>query len=185
MTVFEMLERILKGYPGATPDALGTYKSAFYAKFGKREGPHLEQAFVDTIAAFRPTARQPFPIPLDIEQHMPSIDHGGNVVSIRPYMEKRAAQSKTGYAGWADGQGAKIRANRPAPVAAACALLAMELGPRRENLILTAAEIGLCEGRALSQERARRFGPRMKTEDEWRRQVDEIRAEWAQQTGAA
>ncbi len=179
MTVFELLEAILKAYPGAAPDALATHKAAFYARFEKREGPHLDQAFTETLATFKATARQPFPIAVDVETHMPSIAKlAANVVLIRPYLQKRQAQSQTGYTSWLAGQGAKIRANRPAPVAAACALLAMEFAKTRVPLVLTAEEIALCEERAVCQERVRRFGPRMKNAEEWKRQIDEIRAEW-------
>lgn len=186
MTVDELLRKLAGAFPAFNAKALEAWGPVFRARFGKREGPHLAEAYMACLSSFDPAkTKKLFPTPPDLEAHMPSIkSDGGNVVALRPYLEKRQALSRTGYDGWSHGQGAKIRANRPAMVASACALMAMEIGKTRHPLILTAEEIALCEERAVSTERSRRYGPRA-TAEEWQRQVEEIRTEWQLQTGAA
>lgn len=99
--------------------------------------------------------------------------------------EKGAAQAKlrqlsrVAYVDWFQGQGAKIRANRPQPVADHCTLMAIDLAKTRRPLILKAEEILLCEQRAVSQARVAKFHScEGLTEDQWRAQIEQIKAEW-------
>jgi hypothetical protein len=179
MTVSELLTAILRAYPGASPEALETFKPVFRARFDRREGPHLAQAFTDTLASFKPTARQPFPIPADIEAHMPVIhatsDSGG---SIRKLLEDRKARALVAYADWYRGQGLKIKSARPRPVFDACVLEAVALSGIRSPLILKADEIALCEQRALSAARVAKFGRLPVKTEEWESQRAQILADW-------
>jgi hypothetical protein len=180
MNVSELLTAIGRTYPGATPEALATFKPVFQARFERREGPHLAQAFQDCIANFEATARKPFPIPRDIETHMPVLrtadDSGGG--PIREALASRNARAVVAYADWYAGQGRKIKANRPRPVFDACVLEALSLAPKRSPLILKAEEIATCEQRALSQARVAKFGRIPNKAEEWEAQIAQVRAEW-------
>lgn len=183
MTVSDLLAAILKAYPGVTPEALATFKPVFQARFERREGPHLAQAFQDCIANFEPTARKPFPIPKDIEAHMPVLrsadDRSG--APIRQALAARSERAVAAYADWYAGQRRKIKTNRPRPVFDACVLEALSLAGRRAPLILKAEEIAVCEQRALSQARVAKFGRIPAKAEEWEAQIAQIRADWATQ----
>ncbi len=97
----------------------------------------------------------------------------------------RRERIKANLANWTVGQGGKIRSARPPRVFDACRLLACDLAVLRAPLVLTAAEIAICEDRAISQARAHRFGPFSKSEAQWLDQCDEIRASWKSRRDAA
>jgi hypothetical protein len=65
----------------------------------------------------------------------------------------------------------------------ACILEAKDLcekaNERTARVILSAEQIRLCEARALSQARARMFGPLPKTNDDWDGQLEQVRQSWA------
>lgn len=86
--------------------------------------------------------------------------------------------ARIAFVDWTQGQSAKIRANRPEPVADHCVLLAMELAGKRSPLVLKQPEIEKCEARAVSQARVTKFGALPRTEDEWRSQCAQIREDW-------
>lgn len=92
MTVTELIDRIIAAYPGASAEAMATFKPVFHARFSRREGPHLQAAFEATLAHFKATARQPFPIPADIEAHMPSVSlstSGGGKLDFAKHRERK------------------------------------------------------------------------------------------------
>lgn len=185
MTVDELLTRII-GLPGVTPEAMKTYAPVFRSRFEKREGEHLRVAFEETLATFKPTAKQPFPIPADIEAHMPSLrtpeQNGGK--PIRPMLEKRALRAKILIDDWMAGQGAKIRQSRPEPLYAACLLEAMDqakakaLDERISGIVLDQAKVNECFQRAISAERVRRHGRIPHDAQRWWSQIVPIAAEW-------
>lgn len=84
---------------------------------------------------------------------------------------------------WHAGQGAKIKGARAMAVYAQCVMLAKDLANNADGhvgkVLLLGEQIGLCEQRALSQARVGRFGALPQTEEEWRSQIDQIRADWA------
>lgn len=187
MTVQQLLEAILKRYAGASPEALGSFKSVYYARFEKREGPHLQQAFDDCCATFDPTARKPFPIPKDIEEHMPVLRQDKDANDgppIRGLLERRLARAAVFLEDWLRGQGAKIKASRAPLLYTACFLEAMEqakaraLDDRVAGIVLDQKTINLCFQRAISQERVSRFGrPPADMHKHWS-QLVEIAGEW-------
>lgn len=183
MTVIELLSVILKGYPGASGDALASFKPVFYARLQRHEGDALARAYAEVFATFKPTARQPFPIPVDFEAHLPSgrLDlgkEGGR--PIRQWIAERQERRKRVLADWDAGQGAKIKANRPHAVYSACNLMAIELAPNcGDRLVLTAEQITLCEEQALSRARVEMFGPLPKTEEAMQAQREQVRQAWA------
>lgn len=192
MTVFDLLTAILAAYPGANAEALASFKPVFYARLQKHEGAALEKAYSDVFGTFKPTARQPFPIPADFEAHLPSgkLDLGKGSSDagppIRQWLADRDARRKRNFEEWANGQGAKIKANRPHAVYAACVLMATELAAqRRDRLVLSAEQIARCEEKALARARVEMFGPPPKSEDAWRAQLDQVRAAWATNQQAA
>jgi hypothetical protein len=181
MTVTELLVIIARSYPGATPEALASFKPVFQARFAHREGPHLAAALHAVMASFSANSRKPFPIPSDIEAHMPALrsadDSGGK--PIREALEARNARAVAAYADWYAGQGRKIKANRPRPVFDACVLEALSLAGRRSPLVLKAEEIATCEQRALSQARVAKFGRIPNKAEEWESQIAQVRTDWA------
>lgn len=93
-------------------------------------------------------------------------------------MKTTASQGR--FLAWLDVQGAKIKAARPKPVYYACARLAQDRA-RDGAVKLTAVDIERCRERALSNERARRFGRVPRDEAEWYSQVNAILADWQSQ----
>lgn len=186
MTVSELLARIIAAYPGATQDAMKTFKPVFYARLQRHEGDKLEEAATEVLARFRPKFGQPFPIPADFEAHLPSgkLDLGKGSSDagppIRQWLADRDARRKQIHGDWLNGQGAKIKANRPHAVYSACNLMALELAAhRRDKLVLSAEQIKVCEEQALSRARVEMFGPPPKSEEAWHAQCAQVREVWA------
>ena len=183
MTVTELIDRILSAYPGATPEAMATFKPVFQERFGRREGPHLEAAFHATLATFKPAYKQPFPIPLDLEQHMPSLHLAGGEAPIREMLAKRHDRARTLVNDWLAGQGAKIKAARAQPLYAACLLEVIALA-RASNvtvqaILLDPPHLARCYQIALSNERNRRHGrPERYSAAQWWGQIEDIAREW-------
>ena len=186
MTVDELLKRILAAYPGASPEAMATYKAVFYARFKHREGDHLQAAADEVLATFRPKYDQKFPIPADFEGHMPKLHlvaagEGGG--AIRAELEARDHRARRLFNEWHMRQGTKLKDARPHPVYAACLLMALELCGSVSNddarVILTAEQIKLCEERALSQARLRLYGPLPASNEAWDAQIEQVRQGWA------
>lgn len=185
MTVSDLLARIIAAYPGATQDAMKTFKPVFYARLQRHEGDKLEEAATAVLAAFRPKFGQPFPIPADFEAHLPSgkLDLGRGTSDagppIRQWLADRDTRRKQIHGDWMNGQGAKIKANRPHAVYSACNLMALELAARRrDKLVLSAEQITLCEEQALSRARVEMFGPPPKSEEAWQAQCAQVREAW-------
>lgn len=181
MTVTDLLARIIAAYPGATTDAMKTFKPVFYDRLQRHEGDKLEEAATAVLGSFRPKFGQPFPIPADFEAHLPSgkLDLGRDSgPAIRQWLSDRERRSKDAYAEWAQGQGNKIKANRPQQVYAACQHMAMELTRSGRRVTLSAEQIRVCEERALCQERVRMFGPPPRVEDTWAGQIEQVREAW-------
>lgn len=186
MTVTDLLNRLVALYPGATGDAIKAIKSAYYARLQRHEGDKLATAADEVFATFKPKFGQPFPIPADFEAHLPSgrLDLGKGSSDagppIRQWLADRDVRRKRNFEDWANGQGAKIKANRPHAVYAACVLMASELAARRrDKLMLSAEQITLCEEQALSRARVEMFGPPPKTEEAWTAQCAQVREVWA------
>lgn len=95
-------------------------------------------------------------------------------------MKTTASQGR--FLAWLDMQGAKIKAARPRPVYYACARLAQDRA-RDGAVRLSAIDIERCRERALSNERARRFGRVPRDEAEWHSQVNAILADWPHRRG--
>lgn len=192
MTVAELLDKILAAYPGASPEAMATFKPVFYARFRHREGDALQAAAEEVLATFRPKYDQKFPIPADFEPHMPSLhrqqDQGASGPPIRAALEARTARVDRLHKTWLAEQGLKIKAARHLSIYGACVLEVLDLCRRANDqtrrIILTAEQIAMCEMRALTSERAHRWPP-AKTNEEWDAQLEQIRQDWANQQQAA
>lgn len=182
MTVTDLLAKILAMYPGATPEAIASFKPVFYARFGNREGPHLAEAATEVFATFQPAHRKPFPIPADFEAHLPSrrstqgdgaaIDLDGMVErKTRILTEWRAAQGHRG----ANGVLEVLRALEfiAEPIAVQTA---WKNAP--EPLRLTAKNLRLAQHRAISLARVNEFGPPPKDPAVWWAQIQQIAARW-------
>jgi len=181
MTVTELLQRIMAAYAGATNEAMKTFVPVFHARLRKHEGERLEAAAVEVFGSFKPKYDHRFPIPADFEAHLPSgkLDLGRDSgPAIRQWLSDRERRSKDAYAEWAQGQGNKIKANRPQQVYAACQHMAMELTRSGRRVTLSAEQIRVCEERALCQERVRMFGPPPRVEDTWAGQIEQVREAW-------
>lgn len=184
MTVTEMLARILAAYAGASPEAMATFKPVFYACFSKREGPHLQAAFDAVLAEFKPSFRQPFPIPANFEAHLPSgrIDLGRDA-GHKLDLDGRKRRADGLYAAWEAGQGTRAAKGIPElrralesvarPIAD---VLGWEDNP--EPLSLTRDQLKLAAQRAIGQERRLRYGKIPKDRFVWWQQVTEVAASW-------
>lgn len=182
MTVLELLNAILARYPGATPDAMASFKPVYYARFQKREGPHLATAFNECCAAFKPTARQPFPIPADIEAHMPSLDRrekGEKPLDLKGHRERYDRLLWN----WQQAQGDRVskgilEVKRALEFIAAPIAYLRAWADNPEPLMLGEDQCRLAWQRAISQKRRDLHGMPGKDPDEWWSQVEEIGRQW-------
>lgn len=187
MTVTELIDRIVGAYPGATLEAMKSFKPVFYARFKHREGPHLEEAALEVLSNFRPKASQPFPIPADFEAHMPSLRSiKTDEAPIGKWLEERHQRAKRLYEAWHGSQGMKIKAARPQAVygARSSEAYAMAKTTKADHVRLSPEDIALCEQRAVSSARVHRFGPLPASNEIWDAQCAEIRAGWQQAQAA-
>ena len=181
MTVHELLQAILKAYMGASADALATYKPVFYARFKKREGDALQRAFEATLADFKPTARQPFPIPADFERHMPAVldmQDAGPKLDIAGHAERR----RTLLWNWKALQGDKASRGRKEIMRALEAIAepiadVRAWSPTPERIVLTKEQVAKAQQSGLSMRRRELHGP-PKDIHMWWSQLEEIAAEW-------
>jgi len=185
MTVTDLLQAILNAYPGATPEALATFKPVFYARLQAFEGDKLKTAFEATLGEFKPTARQPFPICADFEAHLPKrLDLG----SIGPALDVKGHGDRTRriMAEWREAQG-KRGAQGITEVLRALEFIAEPIasqqawkGDNTPPLRLTAKQLRLAQHRAISQERNRQHGPIMPSlkADHWWEQIEAIGRAW-------
>ena len=184
MTVAELIDRIITVYPGATAEALAVFRPVFQARFQHREGKALEAAAAEVFASFRATARNPFPIPVDFEQHLadivPKAVSGGPKIDFDAHRERKHRL----LAEWWDRQGNGIKGARGPKIASACSFKAREIAEMRawgtdpQPVVLTAKEIQICEDHVVSSERMATYGAHcIRTENEgaWQAQMDELR----------
>lgn len=186
MTVTQLLERLAGAFPAFNARAVEAWAPVFRAQFGKREGPHLADAFTACLASFDPKARNKlFPTPPDIEAQMPSLKHAEEgTPPIRDQLQRRTARAAVFLADWLTGQGAKIKAQRSPLLYAACFLEAMDqakaraLNERVSGIVLDQKTINLCFQRAISTERVKRFGRMPGDMHKHWLQLTEIATEW-------
>lgn len=184
MTVSELLDRIIALYPGATPEALGVFRPVFQTRFQHREGKALETAAMETFATFKPTARQPFPIPVDFEQHLaevvPKDKGGGPKIDFAAHRARKDAL----MADWEERQGRGITKARGEKIAASCRSTARDIAHMRAwsaepvGIVLTAEQIQKCEDHVVSCERMGTYGAhciRTENAEAWQAQMDELR----------
>jgi hypothetical protein len=88
-----------------------------------------------------------------------------------------ASVSQTHFIDWLELQSARIKAGRPRAVCYSCARLAQD-GPRKDRSSSAPLTSKRCRERALSNDRARRFGRVPRNEAEWQSQVNQILADW-------
>lgn len=184
MTVAQLIEAILRMYPGASPEAVATFRPVFQARFQHREGAALERAANEVFATFKPTVRQPFPIPVDIEQHLtqiaPPTTSSGPKIDFTAHRERKHRL----LAEWWERQGNGIKGARGPKIAASCSFKAREIAEQRawgtdpQPVVLSAKEIQICEDHVVSSERMATYGAHcIRTENEgaWQAQMDELR----------
>lgn len=164
MTVAELLDRIAAAYPGATPEALKTFKPVFAARLRQHEGPALAEAATAVLGAFKPTIRQPFPIPHDFEVQLPArtlrLSHGPRKLDLAARNERLRLLVHT----WRERQGRKAARDAPEVLRAMEYLATLQASvaswhdePR--PIVLTHDELRLARHRAISQQRRLEFGP--------------------------
>ncbi len=183
MTVAELLDKILAAYPGATVDAIATFKPVFYARFQHREGDRLAAAAAEVFANFRATGRQPFPIPADFEQHMPStrINIPGDSAGLD--FKAHGERVRALMADWRRGQGHR-GANGVIEVLRALEFIAEPLANLKaweENpspIVLTTKQLRLAQQRAISMQRRIAYGAMPRTNEVWWEQIQAVAAQW-------
>lgn len=184
MTVQELLERIVEMYQAA-PEALASFKPVFYARLKRHEGEKLEAAANEVFGSFKAKFDQKFPIPIDFETQIPKnqmASDGG--APIRDRMTARGPRKASLMAAWWGTQGTKIRDARGPIVAQACAWEAERIAgvhswsDTPERVVLNAAQVDVCERRAVSQARIAAFGARVLnvgTNEQWDDQTADVR----------
>lgn len=184
MTVAELLARIIALYPGASAEALGALRPVFQARFQHREGKPLESAANEVFASFKATARQPFPIPVDFEQHLsdivPKDKSGGPKIDFAAFRERKEALMRD----WEERQGRGITGARGEKIAASCRSTARDIAHMRAwsaepvGIVLTAEQIQKCEDHVVSCERMGTYGAhcvRTENAEAWETQMAELR----------
>jgi hypothetical protein len=178
MTVDELITRIIAAYPGASLEAMKSFKPVFYARLRHREGEPLADAATEVLATFRPKYGQPFPIPADFETVLPSPPR--DAASAAPLDARRHAERKRRLmAEW------RRSVDAVPEVARALETIALEVadlaawrtdpGP----IALTAKQRKLAEQRAISLQRRCEHGPPERLgADAWWAQISAIAARW-------
>jgi len=163
VTVDELLRRILAAYPGATPEAMATFKPVFYARLKGREGPHLAEAATAVLASFKPTMRQPFPVPAQFEAEMPervsSMGKGGKKLDIPARNERMMRLLEQ----WWERQGDRASKGVPEVARALRHIASLHASFRSWSdnpaaIVLTVEELQQGRHRAISQQRRIEFG---------------------------
>lgn len=185
MTVTELLARIIGAYPGATTDAMKAFGPVFHARLRRHEGDPLAEAATEVLGSFKPTTRQPFPVPVDFEKHLPDArlhlpETSGPAIDLAGHHTRKQQL----VADWQQRQGDGIAAKRGKLVAASCRYavsLRADLEawkPEPIRIKLTAEEIQLAEDRVVSSERIAAHGAgALRAEDPtmWQTQTDAVR----------
>lgn len=185
MTVTELLAKLAAAFPSFNARATEAWASVFRARLGKHEGPALAKAYADTLGAFSVAkAKSLFPVPADFESHLPSnrVRLPADVPKLD--MASHRVRKDALLTNWWRTQGSKIEEARGSMVAGASRWAVAEIAdadawkPTSGAILLTAAQIDLCEDRVVSSERVSAFGPyslRRPDPTEWRKQMDETR----------
>lgn len=187
MTVTDLLQRILDAYPGATAESMATFKPVFYARLRKHEGEVLEEAATEVLGTFKPTMRQPFPIPLDFEKHLPSGPkvERGKVKSLD--IDGHRRRKVEILAEWRSGQGNRA-ANGVREIMRALEFVAepiadvMAWDEQPGQLLLKRSEVKTAYHRAISQQRRVLHGAPSSDANVWWDQISAIAAQWGIET---
>lgn len=187
MTVAELLKRIIDAYPGATAESMATFKPVFFARLRSHEGEALADAANEVLGTFKPTTRQPFPIPLDFEKHLPNgrlnLAAGGKSLDLKAHRERKVRI----LAAWRAGQGARA-ANGIPEVMRALEFVAdgiadlMAWDEQPGELLLKRGEVRTAQHRAISQHRRVLHGVPPDSVDVWWGQISAIAAHWGIET---
>lgn len=187
MTVDELLRALSGAFRAFDGQALEAWAPAFRKQLARHEGRALGEAYVAVLANFKPGPRQAFAMPADFAAHLPGQAPRAESSSSAPALDlAQHASRKAGLmATWRQRQRPLIAKARGEAVARACEWEALELAHERAwsasppEVVLTDAQIELCEQRAVSQERLREFGATVLAEgrgDLWREQMAAARA---------
>jgi hypothetical protein len=178
MTVDELITRIIAAYPGASLEAMKSYKPVFHARLKHREGEPLAEAATEVMATFRPKYGQPFPIPADFEAVLPSARR--DLARAAAVDARRHAEHKQRLmAEW------RRSVDTVPEVRRALETIALEVADTaawRETskpIALTARQRQLAVQRAISLQRRCEHGPPERLgADAWWDQISAIAARW-------
>lgn len=185
MTITELLDKLGAAFPAFNARALEAWASVFRARLGRHEGAALAQAYADTLGAFSVAkSKSLFPVPADFEPHLPTarLQMGGESPTLD--LKSHHVRKEALITNWWRTQGSRIEEARGSMVAGACrwevGALAHDSAwkPVSGAIILTAAQIDLCEARVVSSERLAAFGPyalRRHEPEEWQTQMTQTR----------
>lgn len=186
MTVSELLKRIAAAYPAFDAKASETWPAVFRARLTRFEGDLLDAAAIEVLGTFRPKYDQKFPIPLDFEQHLPSLKklpHDDSPALDMAGRKRRAAEL---VADWQQRQKPKIIQARGPIIANQCQWEVERIANTRgwardpKPILLTVDQIQANEDRVVSSERNLTHGPialRSKDSALWQQQTEQVRAE--------
>lgn len=185
MTVEQLLAKLADAFPAFNAKALASWAPVFRAKLGRHEGPALQQAYVETLAAFSvATAKSLFPVPANFEPHLPATRvhlPSGPAIDLKAHGTRKSHLIEQ----WWHHQGNGISEQLGEIVAKSCAYMAAKKAhdlawrDTPERVVLTAKEIQIAEDQVVSAERMAVYGPAsLRREDPsiWQSQMDTIRA---------
>lgn len=183
MNVAQLIDRIIDAYPGASGPAMGTFRQAYADRLRRHEGVALAKAATEVFGSFKPTHRQPFPIPVDFEQHLPSgkvaLDGATPKLDFRRHRERKAGI----IAEWFEAEGRALTSASPDLWLAFETIVEplayrMAWSEKPGELRLKPADILVARKRAVSQRRRLDFGPPPKDPEVWWDQIVEVMQRW-------
>jgi hypothetical protein len=184
MTVNELLLKLGAAF-ALFRSAGEAWAPVFRARLGRHEGAALQQAFLDTLATFRPGPRQAFPLPADFEQNLPAcrlaLPRDGCGAQLDFAGRDRRARGL--MAEWRRAQGEAAAQGVP-ELAIALADLAWPLARRAAwtaeppPLRLSRQQVRLAGQRALSQQRRREQPALPRDGDAWWAAIEAIARRW-------
>lgn len=186
MTVNDVLRALKDSFRLFDDKSVATWAPAFNAVLGPHEGAALASAHALVLARFEPRGRTiPYPVPSDYRPHLPGnalneAAKRGVGLDVRGHRDRKTRL----LADWHERQGKLVSRGVPevlrslywrAEEIAQYEARKAEPGP----VTLTAAEIRLCQHRAISSARRDRFGPvERQTPSAWWQQITDVSHGW-------
>lgn len=171
MTVDDLLVAIRKAFALFDDDAQETWAPVFRRQLRQHEGKALNAAWLATMAGFKPSNRQVFPIPIDFEVHLPKATRTFDVRAGRKLdFEAHKARKAELIDRWARRERPKIEEAYGGIVAQRCLDEVTRIADGRawhqpkpseepDWIVLSDEHVALCESTVVASERNFVYGP--------------------------